>query len=367
MARGRSYEPINPREAFNVESPDSYMSQAAFLLCVGAAVGGKTRHVPRDDHFPLPPLQPMARRGPIRLERIVRRLDVSLDEYVSRRSPISSAMAAHLARELYEKPDPYTAAALVEAGLRSRHPVVQTAGAVAALDTTGAREDVIAVLEGSAKASDPDVRDLARTGLARAEPNHRLLHRYVGRRRIPRQRGERSNTAVISHGTWAANAQWWKPGGEFYKFLDAITPSLHLHDKSFGWSGDYSHAQRSLAADDLRRWVQTEQLVRPDYFAHSHGGTVANLATQRGLDLSCLVFLGYPVHGPWLPAITKVKRIIDIRVHFDVVILADGGGQRLPANVRNNPKVTEARNGWFSHSASHEPNYWLKYGLTTLL
>jgi hypothetical protein len=252
MARGRSYEPINPREAFNVESPDSYMSQAAFLLCVGAAVGGKTRHVPRDDHFPLPPLQPMARRGPIRLERIVRRLDVSLDEYVSRRSPISSAMAAHLARELYEKPDPYTAAALVEAGLRSRHPVVQTAGAVAALDTTGAREDVIAVLEGSAKASDPDVRDLARTGLARAEPNHRLLHRYVGRRRIPRQRGERSNTAVISHGTWAANAQWWKPGGEFYKFLDAITPSLHLHDKSFGWSGDYSHAQRSLAASSTR-------------------------------------------------------------------------------------------------------------------
>jgi hypothetical protein len=113
--------------------------------------------------------------------------------------------------------------------------------------------------------------------------------------------------------------------------------------------------------------VAAQKLDRPDFFAHSHGGTVANLATQRGLRFSRLVFMGYPVHQSWLPVIGRVQRIIDIRVHFDLVVLADGGAQRLPLALRQNPKVTEARNGWFSHSSTHEPEYWEQYGLKTIL
>jgi hypothetical protein len=95
-----------------------------------------------------------------------------------------------------------------------------------------------------------------------------------------------------------------------------------------------------------------------------HSGDFLREAATAGLGIAQSAWW---LFRRWLPAITKVKRIIDVRVHFDVVILADGGGQRLPANIRNNPKVTEARNGWFSHSASHEPSYWQKYGLMTLL
>jgi hypothetical protein len=49
------------------------------------------------------------------------------------------------------------------------------------------------------------------------------------------------------------------------------------------------------------------------------------------------------------------------------VILADLGAQRLPASLRSNPKVKEARNGWFSHSVTHEPSYWQQNGLPVLL
>lgn len=345
------------------------MSQAALLLCVGAAVAAETAYVPRDEgRFALPTLEPMEHPEPIPLARAVRKLDVSPAAYVRGfDAEISSDVAARLTHELYADPDVDTAAALVEAGLHSRYRVVRTAAAVAALDTTGPREDVIRVLEASAQAEDIDIRELARTGLARAQPNHPLLNRYVHGRRNIEERDEPSNTAVISHGTWAASAQWWRSGGDFYEYLDAITPSLHVHDESFGWSGDYSHAQRSVAADELIAWVGAQQLNRPDYFAHSHGGTVANLATQRGLNLSRLVLMGYPVHNEWLPVVGRVTKILDVRMHFDLVILADRGGQRLPASLRNNPKVTEERNGWFSHSATHEPSYWEEHGLPARL
>jgi hypothetical protein len=365
MARDGNYEPVQPREAFAVNNADGRMSQAAFLLCIGAAVGGKTRHLPREPEFRLPRLRPLASSRRLGLARVRRRLGLPAGGTVDRRIP--PEVADRLTRALYEKPDPITAGAIVEAGLHSPYRIVRVAGAIASLDTTGPRPDVIAELVESAQAQDIDIRELARTGLARAEPGHPLLDKYVTGPRDTGQRRRPSNTAVVSHGTFASNSDWWRPGGEFYTYLKTITPSLHLHDKSFGWSGDYSHAARKLAAADLKVWVGTEQLNRPDYVAHSHGGTVANLATQQDLKLGRLVFLSLPVHGAWLPKLANVSRIIDIRVHSDLVILADLGAQRLPASLRSNPKVKEARNGWFSHSVTHEPSYWQQHGLPALL
>jgi pimeloyl-ACP methyl ester carboxylesterase len=296
---------------------------------------------------------------------VLRRLDVPAEDRVD--GHISPEVPARLTRELYRKPDPLTAAAIEEAGLHNLYRIVRTAAAIAVLDTTGPRPDVIAELVESAQVQDIDIRELARTGLARAVPDHPLLEKFVTGPRDIRRRRRPSNTAVVSHGTWASNSDWWRPGGEFYNYLKTITPSLHLHNKSFGWSGDYSHAQREVAARDLIEWVGDENLNQPDYFAHSHGGTVANLATKRDLKLSRLVFLSLPVHSDWLPKLVNVTRIIDIRVRADLVILADLGGQRLPASLRNSPKVKEARNGWFSHSASHEPGYWQQHGLPALL
>ena len=63
-------------------------------------------------------------------------------------------------------------------------------------------------------------------------------------------------------------------------------------------------------------------LQLPDFFAHSHGGTVANLATRAGAEFQRLVLLGWPVHTQWFPDFIQVTRIIDVRVRLDLVIMA---------------------------------------------
>lgn len=368
MANSATYEPVELREAFQEDTPNGRRTQAALLLSIGAAVSGEPERAPDEGEFVLPPLEPLAHPASIPLNRAARRLDIATDEYVAGfTGRISSDEPARLTRALYESPEVDTAAALIEAGLHNKSQLVRAAAATAALGTTGAREDVIAELVESAQARDPDTRELARTGLAWADPDHPLLDRYVVNRPRIRRRRRRSNTAVISHGTWAARSRWWRPGGDFYAYLDSLVPSLHVHDESFGWSGAYSNVQRSLAADDLVDWVVAQGLDAPDFFAHSHGATVGNLATQRGLRLGRLVLMGLPVHDDWLPDLSQVDRVIDVRVRSDLVVLADRGGQRLPRAMRNHPKVTERRHGWFSHSATHEPEYWAANDISSSL
>ena len=56
----------------------------------------------------------------------------------------------------------------------------------------------------------------------------------------------------------------------------------------------------------------------------------------------------------------KVGKIIDIRVRMDLVIMLDRGGQRFKARRAN---VERHRNGWFNHSATHDPDYWNDHDL----
>jgi hypothetical protein len=108
-------------------------------------------------------------------------------------------------------------------------------------------------------------------------------------------------------------------------------------------------------------------LQQPDLFAHSHGGTVANLATRAGAELERLVLLSWPVHNQWFPDFTRVQRIVDIRVHLDLVIIADRGGQTFTPPAAFRGKVTSHVNGWFDHGATHDPAYWRQHGLATAL
>jgi hypothetical protein len=70
------------------------------------------------------------------------------------------------------------------------------------------------------------------------------------------------------------------------------------------------------------------------------------------------------VHGAWFPDFTKVNRIIDVRVRFDLVIIADRGGQRFRTSAFD---IEEHRHGWFDHSSTHELAYWDSHGLWDVL
>ncbi len=110
----------------------------------------------------------------------------------------------------------------------------------------------------------------------------------------------------------------------------------------------------------MKQWISDQGLSVPDFFAHSHGGTVAHLATRKGLQFDRLVLMGWPVREKWHPDFSNVKRIIDVRVRLDLVILLDGGGQRFKTADFS---IEEHRHGWFDHSSTHEPAYWDDHGL----
>lgn len=81
------------------------------------------------------------------------------------------------------------------------------------------------------------------------------------------------------------------------------------------------------------------------------------LASQAGLDIGELVLLSCPVHPQYAPDFSHVGKAVSIRVHLDLVILADGGGQRF-----QDPGIEEnVLPVWFDHSATHDPAVWRQY------
>jgi hypothetical protein len=361
MAQRRDASPVPGPDAFTARGRDARLSQAAIVLSIGAAAAGVPERVDRPAAIGLPgDLAACGRPDPIPVAEATAALDGG-----SRRVPPTTS--AQLMVRLQDEPDPLTAAALVEANLRSDSRLVRTAAAVAALDTTGPRDDVLAQLVAGATRGDALTKELGRIGLARVDPQHEVLRHVVGRPARLTGTDRPSHTAVLTHGSFAALTLWWRPGGNFYVYLDSLVPPLKLHDPSFGWSGLYSDGARQLAAQQLVDWVADQNLQRPDFFAHSHGGTVVNLATRRGLELDRLVLLSWPVHEQWFPDFTKVGRVIDIRVRLDLIILADRGGQTFTPPPEHAGQVTSHVNGWFEHSDTHEPDYWERHQLPAVL
>jgi hypothetical protein len=369
MAQRREARPIPGPDAFAARSRDARLSQAAIVLSVGAAAGGEPQLVDSPAEIGLAAdVSPLGRRELIPVPEAVEPLRVDASDHLANRSArISPETSVELMTRLVDRPDPIIAAALVEANLRSESRLVRTAAAVAALDTTGPRDDVLAQLVEGASRGDALTKEIGRIGVARVSPQHAVLRRAVGRPSRPAGNDRPSHTAVLTHGTFAARAAWWQPNGDYYVYLDSLVPPLKLHSPSFGWSGEYSDGARQLAAQQMADWIIDQNLQRPDIFAHSHGGTVANLATRRGMQIDRLVLLSWSVHGQWLPDFANVRRIIDVRVRFDLVILADRGGQTFTPPPEHAVKVASHVNGWFDHNDTHEPEYWQRHQLPAAL
>lgn len=365
MAGYHEVTPVTGPEAFEETSRDARLSQAAIVLTAGAAVGGETERLDSPRELDLPSdLRRIERKRRMPVAQAVRPLDIDVDTHVGRADVrIPASASAAITKRLIDKPEAVTAASLVEANLHSDSRLVRTAAATAALDTTGPREDVVDVLVEGARSRDPLVRDLGRVGLARVVPSHEALRYVVGRPAELSGTDRESHTAVLSHGTFAARSRWWRPGGTFHSYLAGLIPALNPHDPSYQWTGLYSDGARQLAAQRMADWVVDQGLQRPDVFAHSHGATVANLATRRGLEVDRLVLLSWPVHGEWFPELGRVRRLIDVRVRWDLVIIADRGGQKLKVPSAHRGKVTSLVYGWFDHGDTHEPAYWERYGL----
>ncbi len=372
----RELKPVDPRDAFTVqprrggkaEPPPAAAvdtesvaaSQAALLLAVRAGMLGQTPTTERIRGFRLPDTKRLQRRERIPVKAACKHLGVSRRELEEETHPDLRQEMTRVAREIYERPSFEAGAALFEAALTSPHPLVAVAAAAGARESTRLRPKIREILERGVRSRDPLVSRLALTAVSQIGPMEPLAKRRLVERPKSRLRRRWSRTAVITHGTFAANSSWYRPGGGFYRALDMKRPDLHLHDRSFRWTGAYSDMARRADARLLQQWITDQRLARPDLFAHSHGGTVAALATRGGTSFDRLVLMGWPVHERWFPDFGRVRRIIDVRVRLDLVIMLDLGRQRFRTRQF---VVEEHRNGWFDHSSTREPAYWDKHGL----
>ncbi len=259
-----------------------------------------------------------------------------------------------------QRPDPVTAAALFEACLSHEQELVRAAAAAAYFEISAEPALLLDGLAGTAANGEGLAQAVAATSLGRIAPEHPVLDN-------PWSTPERANdpvplrTSLLVHGTFARRETWWPPGGDFHNYiLDNVRPDLYSEPDCYSWSGGYSAAARALAAQELSEWIAAREGADVDLFAHSHGGNVAMLATHFGVRVKTLVLLSVPVHwDEYFPKAGQVAQAISVRVHCDLVILADRGGQRF-----RDPAVAEhVLPIWFDHAATHERATWERHGV----
>ncbi len=169
--------------------------------------------------------------------------------------------------------------------------------------------------------------------------------------------------AVIVHGTWARDGKWWRPGGDFHKYLltDLGLDYLYNDDEPFVWSGRNRHGDRFKASEALATWVMQFNPEALEVYAHSHGANVAMLATHQGLEIEKLVMMSPPVRKDYFARWEHVGAAFNIQASFDPVVAVARGGQSFAKLGANN--VLEKTLPSRSHSASHDPGVWEANGL----
>jgi hypothetical protein len=370
-------KPIKGAAAFSQISEDTTPSQAAVLLSFGnqmrggeAALRARATAVKRkgfvaaqpepESAFPVPKLKGVS--GPVSFDDSLARL-----QRVHAYKPRKGAALAHdfasyerayrdCAERVFAKPVATNAADLF--ALCQGHPkaLVRIAAAIASLPlTTRPAQNVRALVDGL-KSPDELERSLAATGLARFYPEHPALRRLSRGKTAPRVKRPRE-TLMLIHGTWASDAGWYQPpDGDFFKFIKSLRSDLYGAADFFKWSGGWSDGARLAGATSLKQWVESHNEVGLDLMGHSHGANVILKATELGLDIGKAVLLSCPVHvDKYFPNFANLQvPVFSVRVHFDLVILADGGGQRF-----DHPNIREiVLPIWFDHAATHEPQVW---------
>ncbi|MDQ3815004.1 MAG: hypothetical protein M3347_13760 [Armatimonadota bacterium] len=277
------------------------------------------------------------------------------------------------AKTVYEDPTVPNGAMLLEMGLRHPYELPRVAAAVSYFDISAAPARALPILVRGALSPTPLVREVATTALARLAPEQLPAVQFLQDNATAAVASLSASLtsfpvpheSFIVHGTFARTAAWWQPGGDFHTYIrQNIFSDLYAQPDRYEWSGGYSDGARAVAAADLQAWVNGHGFNRPHIFAHSHGGNVAMLASQNGLDIGELILLAVPVHAhKYMPDFNHVSKAVSIRVRMDLVILADRGGQKF-----NHPQIQEnVLPVWFDHGAPRKPHIWQKYNVPAML
>ena len=368
-------KPFKGMSAFQRISEDTTPSQAAILLAFGNQIRGgdaplraraagrrRQRYVasePDSSAFPVPRLTGLS--DPIPVEASRERLQ-KVHAYKAARiakptaDPVRyESIFRDAAQRVFDKPQAVRAADLFAMCLEHPRELVRIAAAIASLPLTTRPQQNLRVLLEGLKSHDELERTLAATGLARTYPDHPALAR-LSRGKTARRTRRPRETALLVHGTWASDHPWYQPGGGFFQYIQGLRPDLYDGADFFRWGGGWSDGARLAGATALKQWVEQRNEGGLDLIGHSHGANVMLKATELGLQVGQAVLLSCPVHvDKYFPSFAHLQAPVrSVRVHFDLVILADGGAQRF-----NHPDIKElVLPIWFDHGASHEARVW---------
>jgi hypothetical protein len=363
MPFDRVEDPLSSPDVFRQRGDAATLSAAAVLLALGFRLRGDEQAVAaRASDFPAE--RPVVALPEDDAERLavppVRATGERIDPSEAQSELTALKDAGGAAESLHREPTHLAAAALFEACLKHPDELVRVGAASSYLDLTTDPTRPLGVLRQALAADDRLTRQVAATSLARFVPEDSGLARFLVRGQLP-EGGAPSTTCILVHGTFARGSAWWQPGGDFHDYFVAeVRKDVYSASDRFSWSGGYSDAARAAGGLSLWQWVTDHGLEGLDVFTHSHGGSVAMLATQHGVGIGELVLLSCPVHIPkYLPKYANVGNIVSVHVHMDLVILADTGGQQFDV-----PQIDEhVLPVWFDHFATHEPSVWHDYGV----
>lgn len=398
MAHTDEISPVPGWKAFTSSGPSAVFSRAAFLLVLGRRVGQTD---PREYGDEIDDDERMLEVPELNTTPV--REDPTEDHSVD----INPSRVPQLVDSLYDDPSHTRAASVVEACLYVSDPLVRVAAAAAhsrmsiihprrwplveelgvhkgqidqgpedqarlAWDRRLSQRSMDIIVRGVGEENEI-VRDVATTALEglRIDADQWAIDRTSPDEEIAAQIEELDeadryvpdDTSVIVHGTtFGLTTSWWKPRRVFHKYVKGnVCTNLYSGSRPFRWSGLYNHRARRLGALDLLRWSGGKSLDH--VVAFSHGGSVAMLASRLGVNINKLILLSCPVHTRYAPDLVHVWKVVSVRTRLDLVILADGGGQRFH-DRRISENVLPL---WFSHKATREVRVWKRYGIADML
>jgi hypothetical protein len=130
-----------------------------------------------------------------------------------------------------------------------------------------------------------------------------------------------SHVVIIIPGTWATSASWYKPGGEFFEVLRQAAEGDPVI--AFNWSCKLNPYDRNVAAVQLVTVLDSyPEGTEFTIIAHSHGGNVGIVATQK-MQRQCIrafYALGTPVDNEgYYPNMQVIKKFFNLFSWQDLV------------------------------------------------
>lgn len=169
---------------------------------------------------------------------------------------------------------------------------------------------------------------------------------------------DENHIALIVHGTWAARDNWWRPGGDFWKYVKHHWPHLYNGKTPFVWSGGHSHHDRVKAAQDLSSWIKKTKVSSVDIIAHSHGGNVCLTAARAGLKINRLILLGTPIRTEYMVDLDNIGLINNVFSSSDRIQTPSGSFPNTRFEGRTLGDCKQVAN-WHAHRNAHgkEPGH----------